>query len=231
MKPSLLLLNFRVMAKRDETGDHIIKDCDRLSQPKTPTTMNELAKLQHEAVFYLLRRGPEFDAIRQKVEELRFQYGHPPIWQSSDTSQLLDLPIVPASWSAAGPSKAEALVSEYISRVLNELKNLLLIAKARKKSTAPANRPKDPDRLKRWKAIRTAYAKCHGKRKYIESVCRDLQTAKIRMPQRWLDSWNAKGQRIEICDWLSAYRNSIAQSGIQKYISKICRTETSGKPT
>ena len=134
------------MAKRADTADHIIKECDRLSQPATPTTINEVAKLQHDAVLYLLSLGPEFDAIRQKVEELQFQYGYPPIWRFATTGQLKDLPIVPGSWSAAGRSEAEARASEYTSRILNELKNLIVIAKAGKNSTA-IKKVSEPERV------------------------------------------------------------------------------------
>ena len=135
------------MAKTGDTADYIIKECERLSQPSTRTGMNELAKLQHDAVLYLLSLGTEFDTIRQKVEELQLQYRHPPIWRFSNTvGQLMDSPIVPTSWSAAGRSKAEALISEYLSGVLNELKNLLVIARARKNPTA-TKKVSEPERV------------------------------------------------------------------------------------
>lgn len=219
------------MAKRADTADYLIKECERLSQPSTRTTMNELAKLQHDAVHYLLSLGTEFDTIRQKVEELQFQYGRPPIWRLTNTGQLRDQPIVPSSWSAAGHSVAEARLSEYLSGILTELKNLLVIAKARKKSTASANRPKDPERLKRWRAIRMAHAKCGGKRNYIKSVCRDLQAAKIEMPRRWIDGWKGQGLRVEICDWLVAYQDPTARPGIQKFISKVCKARVNAGAT
>ena len=117
------------MARQADIVDHLIKECERLSQPEIETTMNELAKLRHEAVLYLLGLGTEFDAIREKVEGLSFQPGRPPISPFVDVGP----PVVPASWSAAG--QAKALLSEYVSGKLDELKKLLLIAKARNKST------------------------------------------------------------------------------------------------
>ena len=93
-----------VSRQRVNAADRILNECNRLSQPATRTTMNELASLQYDAVSYLL--GPEFDGIRKKVEELEFQYGHPPIWKFANTGQLSDIPIVPSSWSAAGLSDA-----------------------------------------------------------------------------------------------------------------------------
>lgn len=196
--------------------DDLIAECDRLSQPTTPTTLNELAKLQRDAVHYLLRLGRDYDAIREKVEALQFQMGYPPLWRLASTVQLGDYSMVPPSWAAEGRSQALARLSHYLVGVLNELKDLLVIAQGRKKSTAAATRPEDPERLRRWRAIGRACAQFRGSRINIASVCRDLQKDKIKMPQRWLDDWKKKGLRVEQCDWFIAYQNPIAKAKIQK---------------
>jgi hypothetical protein len=84
----------------------------------------------------------------------------------------------------------------------------------------PNARRQDPDLVKRRKAIIKLFPKYKGTKNYVESICRELQKQKERMPAQWLIDWASKDFRVERTDWLVAYQNPEAKGRIQKYISK-----------
>ena len=100
--------------------DDVLKECDRLLHPTVISTMEELARVHQDAVHCLLSLGPEFDAIREKVEELRFNPSTTPIWRLARTGQRIDAIVPSASWDAAR-------FNEHVTAILNQLKELMLI--------------------------------------------------------------------------------------------------------
>ena len=70
-----------------------------------------------------MRLGPKFDAIREKIEELRFTPKSEPVWPRARTGEQINLTI-PFAWDKARGNK-------YIAGVLNQLKDLLIIASER----------------------------------------------------------------------------------------------------
>lgn len=90
----------------------------------------------------------------------------------------------------------------------------------------PKKRKLDPERRKLEKAIRSAFAECRGRPRYIECVCKSLQKAPINMPARWLDRWENKFHlRFEPYDWVNAYQEKRIRGTIQRHISKVCRAK------
>ena len=199
----------------------LIRECDRLMQPDTYFSNEELAQLQYDAIHCLLRLGPNFDAIREKVEDLRFSPNTEPIWNLARTGEQVHI-VIPFSWD-------EAQRDEHIAGCLKQLKDLLVAASARQKAITPSAQRGDPDNKNRWRAIHAACNKHKGKPKYIEKVCLDLHNSGVPMPKRWLDAWAKLGIRFEPSDWVTAYEDPIAKSKLVKYISKRCeRTSRPG---
>lgn len=209
----------------------LVQECDRQLLPTTRTTMSELAELQRRAIFCMLQIGPACADIRVKVEELQFQPGMPPIWVAVETGEISDLPIVPHSWPQAGPAEISALMNRYLEKVLSELRELLLIAKRRTKERISTPKGADQNARFRFSELKRACVRCRGKRTYIESICKQLQQAKAKMPPRWIKEWEAKGFRVEQHDWLLAYKETISRPKVQKSISKTCRNILSRLPT
>lgn len=198
-----------------EAINEVLKECDRLLDPDVFFHMDELASVQRRAIHCLLAFGPQFDAIREKIEELQFNPIMQPLWRLVGSGQS-----IPAITRFRDKESFDA----HIAGTLHDLRKLLSIANAKKKATARASQSKDPERLTRRKAIARAYSEHRGNRKYIAPICRDLQRAKITMPQRWLDEWKAKGLRIEPCDWFIACQDGRARAKIKKYISKVVQS-------
>lgn len=89
----------------------------------------------------------------------------------------------------------------------------------------------DPERDSLKKAIRSAYASCHGKPKYIECICQGLQKARINMPARWLERWeNEFHLRFEPYDWFAAYQEKRVRGTIQRHISKVSKARLRMSP-
>jgi hypothetical protein len=109
--------------------------------------------------------------------------------------------------------ETHARIVQYVAQRLNGLR---VLHELEQKS-----RVQDPERKKRSRAIQHACARHKESRNYSESVCRDLQRDRIKMPQRWLAAWAQINFRVEPTSWFDAYQNRIARSRIQKYISKI----------
>ncbi len=90
----------------------------------------------------------------------------------------------------------------------------------------PRKQKQDPERKSLKKAILSAYGRCQGKPKYIESVCQGLQKARTNMPARWLERWENKFHlRFEPYDWVNAYQEKRIRGTIQRHISKVCRAK------
>ena len=89
----------------------------------------------------------------------------------------------------------------------------------------------DPERRSRENDIRSAYAKCHGRPRYIECVCKNLQIAHTNMPARWLERWEKEFHlRFEPYDWFTAYQEKRIRGTIEKHISRVCQPKLRKSP-
>lgn len=78
---------------------------------------------------------------------------------------------------------------------------------------------KDPEHLKRREAVNELCGKYHDQPNYTEKVCKELTQRRIPMLPSWISKL-AQRDRIEKCDWITAYSDSSGRKLISRYISK-----------
>jgi hypothetical protein len=198
-------------ARELRSAAEIIVECERLSQPTVPTTMEELATLQQDAVYCLLSLGPRVEGIRKHVEELRFNPIRPPIWPLARTGQPID---------TSTRFRDATSFDNYVSGILNQLKELMLLARPKRKEKIIADYAD-----KRKQAILALCAIHRSDKDYIEKICADLQRQRILLLAHWVKEWNkVYSLGLQNWDWAVAYRSGQKpiRTKIQKHISNVC---------